>query len=233
LTKIVKPTFEESLETIDKEIRKRKNKWNLTAVPSLDFDDVSQIIRTHIYLKWHLYNPKYPLAPWVNTVISAQIKNLLRNNYFNFVSPCKSCAGNEGDGPDGEGLCSVYIKQCAKCPIFAKWEKSKKQAYNVKLPVSLENHTQEVFDRPLDNVDVPKIAKLIHIKIEKFLKPPEFLIYKFLYIENKSEEEVAALMGYKTTEKGRAAGYKTIREAKKTIVLRVRKLIADGEIELI
>jgi hypothetical protein len=222
------PTFEESLDIINQEIRKRRHKWSLTAVPSLDFDDVSQIIRTHIYLKWHLYNPKYPLAPWVNTVISAQLKNLLRNNYLNFVSPCNSCAASEGDG-----LCSIYVKQSKVCPIYAKWDKSKKQAYNVKLPVSLENHTQEVYDKPLDDINIPKIALIIHTKIERLLKPPEYLIYKYLYVDNKSEEEVAALMGYKTTEKGRAAGYKTIREAKKTIIVRVKKLIADGEIELI
>ena len=72
------PSFEESISIIDNEISKRRNKWNLSSLTWIDFDDVSQIIRIHIYKKWHLYNPKQPLAPWVNRIISNQIKNSFR-----------------------------------------------------------------------------------------------------------------------------------------------------------
>ena len=44
-----KPRFEDFIEPIDKEIRKRKSKWNLTALSWMDFDDVSQILRIHIF----------------------------------------------------------------------------------------------------------------------------------------------------------------------------------------
>ena len=73
-----KPKFEDLIEQIDLEIKKRKSKWNLTALSWMDFDDVSQILRIHIFKKWHLYDIKKPLNPWINRIISNQIKNLIR-----------------------------------------------------------------------------------------------------------------------------------------------------------
>ena len=104
------PSFEDSISIIDNEISKRRNKWNLSSLTWIDFDDVSQIIRIHIYKKWHLYNPKKPLAPWVNRIISNQIKNLIRNNYLNFIKPCAQCPEAEPD----EG-CKKFGKQCSNC----------------------------------------------------------------------------------------------------------------------
>ena len=71
-----KPIFEDHIDLIDNEIRKRKGKWNLTAITWIDFDDVSQIIRIHIYKKWNLYDSSKPLIPWINRIISNQIKNI-------------------------------------------------------------------------------------------------------------------------------------------------------------
>ena len=132
-----KPIFEDCINDINSEIFKRKNKWNLTAINWMDFSDVSQILRIHIYKKWHLYDPQKPLAPWINRIISNQIKNLIRNNYSNFTRPCLKCAAAESE--DG---CSIYSKQCNACPLYANWEKSKKNAHNTKLTVSIENHSQ-------------------------------------------------------------------------------------------
>ena len=36
-----RPQFEECIDIIDQEIKKRRNKWNLTALAWMDFDDVS------------------------------------------------------------------------------------------------------------------------------------------------------------------------------------------------
>ena len=66
--------FEDHIEQIDKEIKKRRSKWNLTALSWMDFDDVSQILRIHIFNKWHLYDINKPLNPWINRIISNQIK---------------------------------------------------------------------------------------------------------------------------------------------------------------
>lgn len=222
-----KSSFEDNISQINSEISKRRAKWNLTAISWMDFNDVSQILRIHIYKKWHLYNQKKPLAPWVNRIISNQIKNLIRNNYSNFSRPCLKCAAAEN-----EDDCSIYGKQCSSCPLYANWERSKKNAHDTKLTVSIENHTQEINDMPSDSMRIEDAAKNVHIKMEKVLKPIEWKVYKFLYIEGKDEEQTAKLMGYKTTEKNRIAGYKQIKNLKKSIIIKVKKYLYNGEIDI-
>lgn len=225
---MIKPSFEEKYSEIEHEITKRKHKWNLTALAWMDFSDVSQILRIHIFQKWDQYDPAKPLAPWINRIISNQIKNLIRNNYGNFSRPCLKCAAAEGE--DG---CRIYSKQCSTCPLYANWEKTKKSAYDSKLPVSLENHSQEVFNKWTDTIDIERSAQNLHNQMQKLLKPLEWRIYKYLYIEGKSEDEVAELMEYKTSEKNRRPGYKQIKNTTKIIIAKARKLAYDGEIDMI
>ena len=220
--------FENCIDQINTEILKRKNKWNLTAIAWMDFYDVSQILRFHIYKKWHLYNPSKPLSPWINTIISNQIKNLIRNNYSNYTRPCLKCSAAESDTG-----CAIYQKQCSNCPLYANWEKNKKSAHDTKLTLSIENHAQEINSIPNQNFDMEATAKNIHIKMQKILKPIEWKIYTHLYIENKNEEHVAQLMGYKTSEKNRMAGYKQIKNLKKSIIIKVKKHLYNGDIDII
>lgn len=222
-----KPTYESLFALINSEIIKRKNKWNLTAINWMDFSDVSQILRIHIYKKWHLYDPQKPLAPWVNRIISNQIKNLIRNNYSNFTRPCLKCAAAEGDVG-----CAIYSTQCKACPLYANWEKSKKNAHDTKLTLSIENHHQEINDLQINNFNMEKSAENIHTKMQKILKPIEWKVYKHLYIEGKDEEETAKLMGYRTSEKNRIAGYKQIKNIKKIIIIKVKKHLYNGDIDI-
>ena len=215
-----RPKFEECIDVIDQEIKKRRSKWNLTALAWMDFDDVSQILRFHIYKKWEMYDPSQPLSPWVNRIISNQIKNLIRNNYGNFTRPCLKCAAAEGFGG-----CSIYVDQDSRCPLFAKWEKTKKRAHDAKLPLALENHTKEVSSMGGDFFDVEMAAKKLHEKMRTILKANELQVYELLYIHNLEEEEVAIRMGYKTTEKNRQPGYKQIKNIKKSIITKVKKEI--------
>lgn len=220
------PSFEESIDIIDEEIKKRKNKWNLTALAWMDYEDVSQIIRVHIYKKWHMYDPIKPLGPWLNRIISNQIKNLIRNHYGNYSRPCLRCAAAEaGD------LCEIYEKQCSTCPLYADWEKNKKNAYDIKIPLSIENHQHETKSLADNNFNVEENAQKLHLKMEKILKPLEWKMYKYLYIENKNEDEIAKLMGYRTSEKNRPPGYKQIKNIKKSILVKVKKTLDKGEID--
>ena len=219
--------FEDCIETINFEINKRKNKWNLTALAWMDFDDVSQILRVHIYKKWHLYDPSKPLPPWINRIITNQIKNLIRNNYGNFTRPCLRCAAAEGND-----LCTIYQKQCSDCPLYAQWEKTKKRAHDAKLPLSLENHAKEVHSIPSDNCNIEEAAKKLHKKMQSILKANEWLVYRYLYIDFLAEEEVAKKMGYKTTEKNRQPGYKQIKNIKKSIIVKVKNLLNKGEVDI-
>jgi RNA polymerase sigma factor (sigma-70 family) len=220
-------TFESKILEINQEINKRKHKWSLTTLAWMDFNDVAQILRIHIYKKWKMYDPEKPLAPWINRIVSNQIKNLIRNNYGNYSRPCLKCAAAEND--DG---CTIYKSQCNKCPLYAKWEKSKKSAHDIKLPVTLENHTQEVHNIIEDEIDIDKAAENIHKKMYQILKPIEWKFYYLHYIEHKSEEESAKLMGYKTSEKNRKIGYKQVKNLKKAIMIKVKKHLYNGDIDI-
>ena len=69
--------------------------------------------------------------------------------------------------------------------------------------------------------------------MEKILKPIEWKVYKLLYIEHKSDEEAAKSMGYRTSEKNRIPGYKQIKNNKKSIIEKVRRVLEKGEIDYI
>jgi DNA-directed RNA polymerase specialized sigma24 family protein len=222
-----KASFESKILEINKEIDKRKNKWSLTALAWMDFNDVAQILRIHIYKKWDMYDQKQPLAPWINRIASNQIKNLIRNTYGNYSRPCLKCAA--ADQEDG---CNIYGTQCSQCPLYAKWEKSKKSACNIKLPVALENHSQEVHNIPHNSINIEKTAENIHKKMQQTLKPLEWKFYSLHFIEHKSEEDTAKIMGYKTTEKNRKIGYKQVKNLKKLIITKVKKYLYNGEIDI-
>jgi len=214
--------FEDCIEKIDLEINKRRSRWNLTALSWMDFDDVSQIIRIHIFKKWHLYDQSKSLAPWINTLISNQIKNLIRNNYGNYCRPCLKCAAAESDS-----LCYIYGTQCSSCPLFAQWEKTKKAAYLTKLPTPLESVRQETEKLELQEFDFNTVLKRLNLKLRKVLKSNEWTVYENLYLKNKTEQEVAKILGYKTSEKNRSPGYKQIKNIKKSIIEKAKEIISE------
>lgn len=222
-----KVTFESKFLEINEEIRKRKHKWSLTSLAWMDFNDVSQILRIHIHKKWKMYNPEHPLAPWVNRIVSNQIKNLIRNNYGNYSRPCLKCAAAEQNDS-----CAIYESQCSKCPLYAKWEKNKKSAHDIRLPLALENHAQEVHNMVKKEIDFEKTAKGIHAKMKQILKPIEWKFYELYYIEHKTEEDAAKMMGYKTTEKNRKIGYKQVKNLQKSIMAKVKKCLYNGEVDI-
>jgi len=215
--------FEDCIESIDTEISKRRSRWNLTALSWMDFDDVSQIIRIHIFKKWHLYDQSKSLAPWVNTLISNQIKNLIRNNYGNYCRPCLKCAAAESDS-----LCYIYGTQSSTCPLFAQWERTKKAAYLTKLPTPLETVEHETEKLELKEFNFDSVLSMLNTQLKSKLKPNEWIVYKNLYLENKTEQEVAKILGYKTSEKNRSPGYKQIKNIKKSIIEKAKEIISEN-----
>ena len=220
-------TFEENIETIDEEIAKRRNKWRLSSLSWIDYDDVSQIIRIHIYEKWNQYDPSKSLRPWLNRVITNQLKNIIRNNYTNYSRPCLRCAAAEDSNS-----CRIYSTQCSDCPLYAYWEKRKQSAYNLKIPLALENHQQEVHSVHDDFIDYEEKIQKLNKKMKEILKPTELLVYESLYIKEEDELSVAKKLGFKTTEAKRSPGYKQIQNIKKNIIKKVKTLIGKGELDL-
>lgn len=223
-----KPKFEDYLPIIDAEIAKRRHKWNLTSITWMDYDDVSQIIRIHIYKKWDQYQPTRPLAPWLNSIITNQIRNLIRNHYSNYARPCLKCAAASDNN-----ACTIYVTQCDACPLYAYWQKRKQPATHIKIPVSIENHAHEVKSIFDDSIDVLRHVDAIHAKMKEILKPIEWQVYEGLFVRHKDEAEIARELGYTTTEKGRDPGYKQIKNLRKAIILKVKKCLADGEVDII
>ena len=220
--------FEDFLPIIDTEIAKRKHKWSLTSLAWMDFDDVSQIIRIHIYRKWSQYNPKKPIQPWLNSIITNQIRNLIRNTYSNYARPCLKCdAQKDQDG------CKIYGTQCASCPLYAHWLKRKQPAANIKIPVSIENHTNEVSNIFDEGSNVFRHVQLVHEKMKEILKPIEWQVYESLFILGEEEDAVAKKLGYISNERGRRPGYKQIKNIRKGILVKVRRCFDNGEIDIV
>jgi DNA-directed RNA polymerase specialized sigma24 family protein len=205
-------SFEDKCDAIDKAINKKRNKWQLNAISWMDYDDVSQIIKLHIYKKWHMWDQSKPLEPWIGRIISNQIKNLIRNNYTNFTRPCLSCPHNAGDN---QCLISPNGSQFNFCDLYAKWEKQKKVGYDLKIPLALENHKYEMEEK-IDTQNFSfETLDCLNFEMKKALSEKHYSAYVMLFFENKTDEEVAVFMGYKTNEKNRCVGYKQIKNLKK------------------
>jgi hypothetical protein len=222
-----KISFEEKEDVVTRAINKKRSKWHLTAITWMDFDDVSQIIRLHIYKKWHMWDQSKPLEPWIGRIISNQLKNLIRNNYTNYIRPCMGCVHNAGDdqcviSPDGlqGNFCSKYLK----------WAKQKKSGYDIKMPLTIENHKQELEEK-IDNTFFSfETVETLNTEMKKVLSVKQFNAYIMLFFEKKTEEEVAQYMGYKTTEKNRMIGYKQIKNLKKLFRQKAVDILKSNDI---
>jgi DNA-directed RNA polymerase specialized sigma24 family protein len=222
-------TYEDKQDVIDRIIEKHRYIWRLKAISWMDYDDVAQIVRFHISKKWKMWKQEMPLEPWIARITVNQIKNLLRNNYSNYVRPCLSCKFNQGNQPPA---CSITPSglQCSECPLFRKWEKTKKSAYDIKLSVSIENHTQSLNGIKDFNFDVLASARRLLEEMKHRLGPKQYRVYSRLYIDGIDEEKLAAEMGYKTNEKGKKAGYKQIKNLKKLFKEIATKILQNEDI---
>jgi hypothetical protein len=219
--------FENYINLINIEIAKRKNKWTLSALNWIDFEDVSQIIRFHIYKKWSLYDECKPILPWINRIISNQIKNLIRNNYGNYARPCLKCAAAMG-----ENECKIYGKQDKACPMFNNWIKTKKNAYDLKMTVSVEDHSFEINNQTTPQCNIQKAASSLHERMRKILKPIEWKVYDLLYIQNKTEEYVCRNLDFKYDKKAKTTYNKQLRNIQKSIIKKAKDCLNNGEIDI-
>ncbi len=218
--------YEECIPVVDIEIKKRKPRWLLNRISWIDYDDVSQIIRSHIFEKWYQWEQDKPLLNWVNAIISNQTRNIIRNIYTSYVKPCVQCPANEGGD-----LCRIYGTQCSSCEVYKKWEKTKKRAQAINLAESFEDmeetlKSQLTYKNHFPNYNLEKL----HGNILPKLTPIQQKVYKLLYIENLDELDVAREMGYKTREKSRSPGYKQIEKFKKIFIKTAKQVIEETEI---
>lgn len=229
---MIKSKFEDNLEIIEQELSKRKSSWQLSSISWMSFEDVAQQIRIHIFNKWDQWDQSKPLRPWLSMIIKNQMINISKPIYTNYTRPCLKCAYNSGG--DQCAITSNH-KQCSECPHFAKWQaSSKKQALDLKVPVSIDEETERGVDiknqiesQPQEIINYEDAIPRFHEQMQKLLKPIEYKVYKMLYIENLSEEEAAKEMEYKTSEKGRIPGYKRLKKLKSIIIKKAKTIVCD------
>ena len=221
--------FELHFLEIEKEIEKRRHKWLLKGVASMDFDDVKQQILKHIYVKFHLYDETKPLLNWLNTIISNQTSNILRNNYYSHSRPCIQNGGCSFNA--GNDFCTYTPSgnQCNECPLYANWSKSKKQANQIKMSVSIESHFNEVMEMPGEEYDYQKAERRLHEEMKKVLKPSEWETYNFIFVMHLSDDAVAKKMGWKSSE-NRKPGYATLIKLKKMFLRKAKKIQAEVDL---
>lgn len=220
-------SFEDKINEIETALERKRSKWSLDAVAYIDYDDIKQIIMTHIYKKWHLWDQSKPVEPWLNRVVSNQFKNLLRNHYGNYARPCLQCRFN--NGADGCSKTAEGI-QNSSCNEYKQWSQKKKAAYDIKLAVTMESHIHEIHGKKDVFLNLDSATKKLTEEIKPHLSKRHFRAFVMMFIENRTEEEIAKYLGFKTTEKKRSAGYKQIKNLKKIFQEKAREIIREKDI---
>lgn len=224
-------SFEDKIDAIRNEIFKRKKKWFLSSVTIIDFEDVYQIILTHIYRKWDQWDQTRPIEPWLNRIISNQIKNLVRNNYGVFAKPCLSCPFNESKGMSEQDTCSFTASgtQCEECPLFRKWARNKRQQLHIEIPDSIDG-IYDIRTSSSSCTDLEGSEKRIHEHMKKRLNAKQYRAYELLILRNITDDEAAKALGFKTSEDNRKSGYRQIKNYKNLFLKTAKKIIEEEDI---
>lgn len=221
--------YEDMQDEIERLLARYRSKWQLTALAWLDYDDISQLIRTHIYKKWHLWDQKRPFAPWCARLIYNQIRNQIRNHYGNFAKPCLKCShymGGEECSLNKSGNIS------AECSLYAKWKKKKEKAYNLKLPLSLDPAVSIGETCIKEGIDYEEKTGTLHeLIINKITNDKQKEIYKMIYVDHCSDQEVAEKFGFKQDKKNRKTPrYKQLNNLKKKFYEIGKKIIEEEDL---
>ena len=177
-----------------------------------------------------MWDQKRELKPWVNKIITNQFKNILRNYYLNFAKPCVGCPFNGNSSEENACSFTKSGMQDNECPLYKKWIKTKKFAHDVKIPVRIDALPFEDLYSAGDNFDLLRTMDRLNKELKALLSDKQYKIYDMLFINNKSEDEVAEFLGYKSNEKGRTAGYKQIKNIKKKLKEQVLRIIQNKDI---
>jgi|TARA_R110001592_G_scaffold151176_4_gene377433 DNA-directed RNA polymerase specialized sigma24 family protein len=228
-------SFEQLEPIIDLILEKNRSRWKLGAVKHFDFDDLKQEVKVHVYNKLHMWNRKRPFEPWVSQVIHNQIQNKKRNLWRNHEKPCSGCYFNKG-----MGNCSFTNSgdQCSECPEFSHWEKKKKNAYELKTAISVENEGGEIpYGSPIE-IDHEEFLKRLDFILKSDLQKDHldlvtYNIFRLTWIEKLSDKEIAKKMGYKTNEENRGAGYRSLASHRKIVHNRAKEILEKEDYNFI
>jgi hypothetical protein len=122
-------------------------------------------------------------------------------------------------------------EQDEECEDFAKWKNKKQNAFNLKMPVSLDSLIS-VKDRiNEDELDYDKKVGKIHDLVMDQLNEKHKEIYKLLFIDHEDEVKVAKKFGFKRdTSKRKTPRYKQINNLKKKFYNIAIKVIKEEDL---
>lgn len=221
-------TYEDKYPELEELLNKNRVRWQLDSINWMDYDDVCQMIRLHIFKKWHLWDQTRAFKPWASQIISNQIKNMIRNNYSNYAKPCLRCPHYLGH--DGCSFTSNNI-QTEECDLFAKWRSKKEKVYNLKMPMPIEDSLFLGETYLQDNINYDVAKNKLHDMVMSQLNDKHRKIYYMLYIEHATEEDVAKQFNFKGDKsKRKTIRYKQIGNLQKKFFAIAEQIIKDNDI---
>lgn len=229
-----KQLYEDKSKEIDSILHSKRSFWTLDAISHIGYDDVCQIIRIHIHAKFEQWKQNEPFAPWASRLINNQIINLKTKFYGKHAPPCVQCEFNLGGGQ-----CSFTSSRQtdSECEKFKKWKLKKESAYRIMLAES----TDKSYDEDPDGEgritvespaapDYVRASERLHFLVMDNLDDGKKDLYRWFFIENRSDAFIAEKMGFKTTEKNKTPGYKQISNLKKSLIDRAKKIMSEIDI---
>jgi len=194
--------FNQYYPEIKRLVGQRRGKWVLS---SMEWMDIESLLITHIWKKMHLYDPSRPFDRWCNTVLTAQIANILRDQLFRHARPCLSSGeyGTPCRFNGGGAVCNWHLnptgQQNCHCPLFAAWEKKKGFRADIASPLSLESHVDEHHNKPSDFIDYDRHKAAIDKIMVKKLTKSDAKIYRMIYIRHWPMPRVLKELGLRST----------------------------------
>jgi len=94
----------------------------------------------------------------------------------------------------------------------------------------MEDHYHEVSSRASKDFSYEQSTEKLNIEMKKVLSEQHYKAYYMLFFEKKTEEDVAKMMGYKTSEEKRKAGYRQIKNLKKLFLQKATEIIKQKDI---
>lgn len=220
--------YEDKHAEIETLLERGRKRWSLEAIAWMDYDDIKQIIRAHIAKKWHLWDQGKQFGPWCNRLIANQIKNQVRNHYSSFSKPCLRCPHNLGNESCAQTESGHQDSSCAQ---YKKWEVGKKAAYDVKMPIPLEDGFIDTTSHLYDEFDHDKSADNLHKEVLKRLDEKNGVIYTILFIKGGSDDEAALELSIRDGVSGNKAAYiKKVGLMKKKFYEVAREILQEEDI---
>ena len=205
-----KKKYEDYQDLIDSAVKKQKSRWRLGAIKWFDFEDVEQVVKSHIAQKWHMWDQSRPLEPWLSRVITNRMWNLIRNHYGSYIKPCSTCVFARGE------LCGKNLSgnQDVSCEDYAKWVDKKRFGLELRTASSLDDNEQVINIKCNSYYDYNADLEKLNDKMFKKLGEKLYKAYDMLYFDDCSEEDVAKYMGYKLSDNNRKIGYRQVKNLK-------------------